>query len=232
MKDFNILIVEDELMIAEMSKEMLLELGYNVIGIAKNYAQAKTYLSNSTKIDLVILDINLSQEKDGIDLAKEIEKKHEFPFIYLTSYSDPRTIKNASSTTPSAYLLKPYTKEDLFTTVEIIRARARVKGLNLSIVIKEGHLNIRVKVEDIIYIKSDNNYLEIFTTDKRHILRSSLESFLLDLNNEILVRTHRSYAININKITAVNGQNIFINDTKYPLSRTHREEVLMRFISN
>ena len=67
MNKFNIVIVDDELMIAEMTKEMLLELGYNVVGIAKNHEEADLIFSSPQQIDLVILDINLS-ERSGFDL--------------------------------------------------------------------------------------------------------------------------------------------------------------------
>jgi two-component system, LytTR family, response regulator LytT len=138
---FHILIVEDNLMIAEMAKQMLLELGYSVVGVAKNYAETNRYLEQSRPIDVAILDINLSDEKSGIDVGVLLRDKYKIPFVYLTSYTDPQTIKAAVSTAPSAYLIKPFSKSDLFASIEIIRS----KRIEDSRVILVRNLNESVK---------------------------------------------------------------------------------------
>lgn len=226
-KEFNILIVEDELMIAEMTKEMLFELGYNVVGIAKNPFSAIKFLQESDKIDLVILDINLNEEKDGIDVGMKIQEKYKIPYIYLTSYSDPKTVKRASETTPSGYLLKPYTKGDLFTTIEIIRIRKLSKSP--SIVVKDGEYSVKIHSSDISYIKSDNNYLELNTDKKIYIIRNSLDKFLEELNDSNFIRIHRSYAVNMLKVDAITGQYVIVGDEKCPLSRSHKQELMDSF---
>lgn len=229
-KDFNILIVEDELMIAEMTKEMLLDLKYAVVGIAQNHEMAISFLSKEENIDLVILDINLEEKKTGIDIAETIKEKYDIPFIYLTSYSDPRTIGKAAQTEPAAYLIKPYIKSDLYTTIEIIKARN--SNSHHSIVIKEGDLMVKLNTREILYVKSDNNYLEVFTHQKKYLVRNSLDNFLAELNDDNFIRIHRSYAANILKIEAVNGQYVLIGNTKVPISRAHKEDVIARFMSD
>jgi len=228
-KNFNILIVEDELLIAEMTKEMLLDLKYSVSGLAKSYIEAHSYLSKTTDIDLAILDINLNEYKTGIDIGKDINDKYGIPFIYLTSYSDPLTIRMAADTTPAAYLLKPFTKSDLYTTIEIIKARRFQNDHPL--IVKDGGLNIKIQSKDIAYIKSDNNYIEIVTKTKKYVMRNSIEKILAELSDTNFVRIHRSYAVNITKINAVNGQYILIGKEKLPLSRSHKEEILKLFTS-
>lgn len=222
---FNILIVEDELMIAEMIKEMLSELDYQVLGVAKNYKEATASLeSKRDVIDLIVLDINLNDHKNGIDIGSLIKEKYQIPFVYLTSYSDPQTIRAAASTEPAAYLLKPFTVGDLHATVEVIKARKAVSAK--SIMIKENDLNVKLEVADISYVKSDNNYLEIFTSHKKHLTRNSLEKFLEDVEESNIIRVHRSFAINISKIQAVNGQYLMIDDQKIPISRKHKSELM------
>ena len=222
---FNILIVEDELMIAEMIKEMLSELDYQVLGVAKNYKEATANLeSKRDVIDLIVLDINLNDHKNGIDIGSLIKEKYQIPFVYLTSYSDPQTIRAAASTEPAAYLFKPFTVGDLHATVEVIKARKAVSAK--SIMIKENDLNVKLEVADISYVKSDNNYLEIFTSRKKHLTRNSLEKFLEDVEESNIIRVHRSFAINISKIQAVNGQYLMIDDQKIPISRKHKSELM------
>lgn len=222
---FNILIVEDELMIAEMIKEMLSELNYSVLGIAKNFNQAISALEENSKIiDLIVLDINLNDYKNGIDVGAHIKEHYNLPFVYLTSYSDPQTIRSAASTEPAAYLLKPFTSGDLHATVEVIKARKQTH--HKSILIKENDLNVKLEVADISYVKSDNNYLEIFVKDKKHLTRNSMEKFLEEIEDPNFVRVHRSFTINLNKIQAVTGQYLMIDNQKIPISRKHKSELL------
>ncbi len=227
-KGFNILIVEDELMIAEMTKDMLMIIGYSVLGVANNYQTALQFLSNPSEIDMVILDINLNDSKNGIDIGKQIKEEYRIPFIYLTSYSDPSTIKEAALTTPAAYLLKPFTKSDLYTTIELIKARKHQH--NETVIVKEDGLNIKIESKYITYVKSDNNYIEIHTTSKKYTQRVSLDKFLENISDSNFIRVHRSYLVNIINIDAINGQYVYIGAEKIPMSRTYKEEVLELFL--
>lgn len=221
----NILIVEDELLIAEMLKEMLLELGHNIVSIAKNYNEAITNLNDT--IDLAFLDININSQKDGIDLGQKIKEQYFFPFVYLTSYSDSETLKKALSTQPDSYLVKPFNKTTIYTTVELLLSKKQ--NVSPSIIIKDGHLNVKIYSKNIVAIKSDNNYIEIITVDKKHVIRYAIDSFLTELNDPKIVSIHRSHAVNLNKVEAINGIYILINNEKYPLSRKYRDGVLNQF---
>src|SRR5688572_25699223 len=100
MNPYHILIVEDELLIAEMLRQMLIDLGYKVAGIAANYDQALRYLQEDIRIDLCFLDINLQGKHSGFDVARELRSRHTVPFVFLTSYSDRKTISEAASLQP------------------------------------------------------------------------------------------------------------------------------------
>lgn len=223
-KNFQILIVEDELMIAEMAREMLLDLNYSVVGIAKNYNEAINYLQQQNGIDLAILDINLNDKESGISLGEIIKKQYRFPFIYLTSYSDPSTIKSAIATEPSAYLIKPFSAGDLHATIEIIRAKRAPR--NNTITVRHNDLNFVIEVNDILFVKSNNNYIEIYTSTKKYVERSSLERFLEDIKDTNFIRIHRSYVVNLAKVEAINGQFVVVNSQKLPLSRIHKTELI------
>ncbi len=113
-----ILIIEDELIIAEDMQNMLTKMEYEVVGNAMDYDEAIAFLDNE-KPDLILLDVNLNGEKDGIEIAEEINKKYHIPFIFTTSYSDSATLERAKKTNPINYLVKPFKKEQLFTSIEI-----------------------------------------------------------------------------------------------------------------
>ncbi len=119
----NILIVEDELLIAEMLKVMIEELGHSVIACTRSLQQAFFQLQNNTEFDLVFLDIYLGKEKDGIKIGQALNNNYQIPFYYMTSYSDKEIIMTAQTTNPVGYLVKPPTKNDLSQAIARIQKR-------------------------------------------------------------------------------------------------------------
>ena len=113
-----ILVVDDEIIIADDLANTLTKLGYEVLEPALSYNEA-TRAFDAEPVDLVILDINLGTKKTGIDVAQYIKSHSNTPFIYLTSFSDTRTLELAKTTMPYAYLVKPYEPADIMTAVEI-----------------------------------------------------------------------------------------------------------------
>jgi len=114
-----ILIVEDELIIALDIKEILIEEGYeSVLNVATVEDAIKTIENNT--VALVLIDINLKQDKDGVDLGTYLLEKDRIPFIYVTSYSDKTTLERVSETRPHGFLVKPFKPIDLKTTISIV----------------------------------------------------------------------------------------------------------------
>ena len=94
MEKVKILVVEDEIIIADNLCDTLEELGYETIEPALNYTEALIQIKNEQP-DIAILDIELGGSKTGIDLAQKIKDEYDFPFIFLTSNSDPLTLNKA-----------------------------------------------------------------------------------------------------------------------------------------
>lgn len=117
-----ILIVEDEAVIALEIEMLLRELGYRVVGKVGNGDKALDLLA-STKPDLVLLDIDIKGSLSGIDLARVIRDKYDYPFVFLTAFSDPATLASLRDTLPYGYIVKPFNDSDLYTTVEIALAK-------------------------------------------------------------------------------------------------------------
>ena len=113
-----ILIVEDEALIALEIEMALRQLGYRIAGKTGNGDRALDLLA-TTNPDLVLLDIHLRGGRSGIDLARLIRQKYDFPFVYLTAFSDPATLNSLRDTLPYGYIVKPFNESDLFTTIEI-----------------------------------------------------------------------------------------------------------------
>ncbi|NMB78691.1 MAG: response regulator [Methanomicrobiales archaeon] len=117
MADKKILIVEDNAIIAMETIERLKRLGYLISGVAATGHDAIS-LAASARPDLVLMDINLKGDMDGIEAAQEIVSAHPIPVIYLTAYSDEETLKRAMASRPIKYLVKPYRERDLYTSIE------------------------------------------------------------------------------------------------------------------
>ncbi len=118
MDQIRILIVEDDLFIAQDIQEHLENMDYEVCATAYDAAGALTQL---TKIvpDLVLLDINLGAGKDGIDVAETIRSTYQIPFVFLTSYANKTILERAKHTRPYGYIVKPFDEKNLFATIEI-----------------------------------------------------------------------------------------------------------------
>lgn len=117
MEKIKILVVEDESIVALDIKRILLQLGYDVVGIARDYSSTKKFVYSATPA-LIFMDINLkNSSKDGIEIVQEIQKFRNIPVIYLTAFCDEVTLNKAIATNPVSYLLKPYKLEDIKSTV-------------------------------------------------------------------------------------------------------------------
>ena len=113
-----ILIVEDEPLVAATLKRMLLKLDYDVVSIAMSYELAM-YDIAQYRPDIVLLDICLGSEKNGIDIAESLQNKFRIPFIYLTALADQDTIQKAKKTEPAGYIIKPFDENDIRVNLEI-----------------------------------------------------------------------------------------------------------------
>jgi len=113
-----ILIVEDEALVAEDLKEMLQGFGYEVAGIADTGELAIT-LAGEHHPDLVLMDINLAGEMDGITAGGTIRSRWEIPIIYVTAFATPAIIDRAKKTSPSGYIIKPFNERQIQTAIEI-----------------------------------------------------------------------------------------------------------------
>jgi len=113
-----VLIVEDEPIIAADIESTLLKGEYKIAGIAYSSVQALDMLVNR-EIDLVLLDISIKGDMDGIEIAAIINEKYHHPFIYITSFSDQQTLQRAKLTMPYGYIVKPFKDRDILSSIEI-----------------------------------------------------------------------------------------------------------------
>ncbi len=113
-----VLVVEDEAIVSMEISERLIAMGYAVAGIASSGRQALE-LAQSARPNLVLMDIRLEGEMDGIEAAEEIHKLHSIPVIFLTAYSEEAALARAGKAEPHGYILKPFNDIELKAAIEI-----------------------------------------------------------------------------------------------------------------
>jgi|GEM_PF-760338 len=126
MSDKAILIVEDEVIIAEYLRDLLVSVGFNQVNMVHDTAAAEAYL-NKSPVDLILLDINMSHELSGINLATEYLTQNHIPFIYITGSSNVGTIESALETQPAALITKPFKSTDVIAAVKIAFSKMQSK---------------------------------------------------------------------------------------------------------
>lgn len=231
-----VLVVEDEMIIADTITDAINSFGYKALEPEINYSNAIESIKRELP-DIGIFDIRLSGKRTGIDLAKVVQETYKFPFIFLTSNSDKLTLDNAKLTEPAAFLVKPFNNEDLFAAIELAlhnysqQKEKQVKAINSllkkAIFIKEKDGLTRVNLDDIVYIKSDNVYIEFRTKEgQKYIVRSTLSEYETKLNCNFL-RIHRSYIINLEFLERVEHSNIIIKNTRIPIGTKYRHDLMV-----
>ncbi len=228
MKNYKILIVEDEIIIADTIKRYLTQVGHQVVGSAISYQEAETIFTNEQP-DLVLLDIRLSGVKTGIDVAHFIQQQEDpKPFIFLSSQLDSRSIDSAKETFPAGYLSKPIQKNSLNTSIEIAMhnyQNQRKKEPMISL--NNGIKNYNIPCAEILYLEADHIYVNVHTKRNGKIIqRVTLKEMLDQLPEGTFIQTHRSFVVNLDMVNYWDNQSLLVENTSIPLSRSRRKEVL------
>ena len=237
-----ILIVEDEPLIAEDLRGHLEELGYEVCGACDNALDAMAEIA-AQKPDLLLLDINLGDGADGVQLAEKVNVKYRVPFIFVTSHSDRSTLERVKAVRPAGFIIKPFDENDLRTQIEI--ALARYAG-NLeattapteterdefviadNIFVRDKGRLSKVPLDDIIYAEADDNYVTLVTPTRKYVITSTLAAVEEKLRSPHHLRIHRSYLVDLRKVTAVEEGYVRIGAQSIPVGKTHKEALMAR----
>jgi two-component system, LytTR family, response regulator LytT len=218
----NIMIVEDEPELAENLKEILEHLNYRVTNVFTNSTDVLHALITDTP-DLILMDILIEGEMDGVDLAYHIRDKYQVPLIFITAYHDSAMLDRVSKVNYDGYLLKPYTVERLESSIYLalknfesqINGNEKIKTLK----IRDKGFLVPVPEDDVIYLKADGLYTRVFTVSKNYIIRDILKDVIGDLSQKKFLRVHKSFTVNIKYITSFNSKELTLGDYVIPIRR-------------
>ena len=241
-----ILIVEDEIIVAQDIAERLSMMNYEVSGIAASGESALQLLSKWPDVDLLLIDIVLKGALDGIELARMVNQKYQIPLMFLTSHDDNHLVRRAKSLNPSAYILKPFNDRQINVAIAMAldniakttkgtnampmgKSPNRVMQIKDSLFLKKEQHFERVPLKEILFLKAESNYSTIHTLSNRFIYSVVLSKMEAHLPIESFCRVHRSYVVNIHLIDGFEGNTLFIGNNRIPVSKSNRDIVFNLF---
>ncbi len=239
----DIMVVEDDMIIAADISMQLTLLGYNVSAILPKGEDALAQLQHNQP-DIILMDVGLKGDLDGVDTAQEILNNYEIPVIFLTANSDPETFRRAKHTRPFAFITKPFEAIDLERSLELLVSRLETEKekaasgdtpseagsyiLSDRIFIRFKERMIKVFLNDIKYIEAERAYCRIHTTDKEYLITLPLKAFSEKLEADQFLRVHRSFMVNLSKVDELAEEYVVIGKKMIPVSKNYREEVARR----
>lgn len=233
----HISILEDEFFIAKNLERILAGRGHEIALYQRPKDILAAFKNVSTQSPLVLVDINLNDELDGIEVAQQLKAMADVRFVFITALSDSETIERLKELEPLAYIVKPYTDKEVLINLEIAMGKlgkmekqpASVDALSDISFIKTSEGLIKVNLLNIRFVEAYDNYIKIHTPDGVHITKCTLKDFYEKTNAAHLVQIHRSYIVNIHKLDAIFGNMAVLGHKKLPIGKTYREQ-LDRFL--
>ncbi|GAB1857715.1 hypothetical protein MHTCC0001_25520 [Flavobacteriaceae bacterium MHTCC 0001] len=244
MDKVNVLIIEDTPSESNALIKTLEANSYTILGVATTFKEA-LQLFQSTSPDIVIIDIFLNGNPEGIAFAETIHLMQDAskPFVFLTSSSDRAIFERAKLTQPFSYLMKPFNELELLYALEMAvekfyaqqdvflgETEDTVIGKDY-LFIKKGKSLKKVFLSDIIYIEVEEKYCNIITLQEKFVILISLTKILKLLGDTVFCRTHRNFIVNTEKI-----EEIIPADNLIKLSGNHQatlsdtyKDILRRF---
>lgn len=225
-----ILIVEDDLIIATTLENELQAAGYTVVGSCQS-GEACLELLTTKVPDLILMDIKLAGQLDGVQTAQQIRKKYRVRLIFLTEMQERGYLEKASKVKAANYLVKPFQTTQLLIAVEYALFQGDQAFLgNDAGFFKNKEEYIKVLYEDICYIRAEKVYCDLYLKDGKKInVTKPLNQMMKRLPYPDLVRIHKSHSINKNYVTKILANVIYIGDQSFSVGETYRSSIRDHF---
>lgn len=228
-----ILVVEDDLATSTFVRKKLEAADYKVVGVATNATQAIAMLKGND-VDVILMDINLEDGSDGVELAEVIQNDFDGSIIFVSAHTHEETIIRVKKVNPTAFLTKPFKEKDLLIAIELA-VDATMKARNLpqkllsdSLFLREKGGYQKIQLASIKWVKASGAYTEIYTSEGKKVIKGLLKSLLDKLPEGDFVRVHKSYIVNIKKITSLKSNKVFLEDEEIPISREVYADLIER----
>lgn len=219
------IILEDEIPAQNILKNFISRVPSIQLLATFQTATAASSFLNSTEIDFILLDINLP-DIQGIDFIKSVNNP---PKIIITTAYPNYAVASFELETITDYLVKPFSYDRFLKSIRKVETSIQTTSYKHNYIF----LNIdktlhKVRINDILFITSDRNYVTFITTSKKYVLLDTLKEWKSKLSDDF-VQIHRSYLINLNYIEKIQGNVLFISNHKLPIGRTYKSNFLKSF---
>jgi DNA-binding LytR/AlgR family response regulator len=241
MQSLQVLLVEDDRS-AALDVEMLLdEMGLKLAAVKDNAKDALHYIYEEQP-DLVIMDLELKGSKSGLDIANEINHLR-IPIIFTTSFKDKATFEQAKSTYSFGYLVKPFNKLSLQSTIEqAVKAlfpEDELEGpgedeltlLQDTVLVKHVNMLYPVRYDSILFIQGEGNYCSIHTLQRKYLLKAPLKRMLEAMPPTEFSPIHKSFIVRLDKVESIDvgSGKLTVGKETLPLGRNFKNAFLNRF---
>lgn len=232
MRKIKILIVEDEIIVAKDIAYYLEELGCEVVDILMEGEAAVEYMLKN-QADIILMDIMLKGNLDGIQTVQLIKEHRDIPIIFLTANTDDRSFQLAKTTKPYGFIEKPFKPKRLVRTVELLieqivenYSTEEIDSdnqfvLSDRIFVRDNGKMKKIFLDEIKYIEADGSYCNIITKTKKHLITANLLKIEEKISSSFFMRVHRSYIINLNHIDGIQDSYVEMEDCTIPISRKY-----------
>lgn len=223
---FNCLVIEDEPLAAEILRDYIAEVSdLHLIAVCRDVMTASGFL-RSHPIDVLFVDIHLPKIK-GIDFIKTIQNQYQ---VILTTAYDQYAIEGYNLNVVD-YLLKPIEFSRFLQAIQKIKKNETIATEQADVSTRKGAFHffnvdkrqVKVYLEDILYIESLKEYVKIHTRQQNLVTKIQIGEFESLLPSPNLIRVHKSFIINFDKVTAYSANAIEIGDHEIPIGRTYKE---------
>ncbi len=246
MAKLKILVVEDESIVAKDIQNSLKKLGYTVPTVVASGEKAIEEVEQS-RPDLVLMDIMLKGDINGVEAANAIRENYDIPVIFLTAYADDNTLSKAKIAEPYGYIIKPFKEKELQTTIEMAMYKhekdslvKRERDLYHSIVenkeskdsifVRADYRLNKIKFEDVFFVEALKDYVVINTSDNIYTTHTTMKEMIRILPAKDFVRVHRSFIVRLDKIFSIKYPDLVIEGKMkvIPIGGLYRKELFSR----
>ena len=240
MSRLRLLAVEDDTMQARVLRHQLHQLGYELVGVAASAPEAESMFADAQP-DILLLDIHLKGAVDGVDLALKLLQHRAVPLIFLTSDESRSTYERALTAGPFAFLTKPYAEATLARALELAVAHfARAAGgasasmadgsalVPGAFYVRENYRLVKVYYDDVLWLESDDVYVNIHTPNHKYVIRISLRELESKLPPNRFLRVRRNALVQLACIDQVDlrANVVWVRGLAVPVGGTYRDDLI------
>jgi len=195
--------------------------------------------------DILLLDINLKGELDGIQTAEELKNFAKIPIIYLTANSDSATFDRARRTKPLAFVTKPFQKAELERALALVAEQLESSTSDIDstehnsaeeadrvmkdrIFLRDRNLMVKVMLSDILFVKAERAYCRVYTATNRYTLSMAMGKLENQLPPKQFMRVHRSHLVNVEHVNVCTDSGVELGEFEIPVSKAYRDQLLAR----